>query len=213
MFGKKLYCLLSVCSPLLYYSRGDCDIALLYRVYSCLWRARHSGMQYYETRAKPVFSLSACPHGLFPIRTQTMPMSFHAALFPERNFYRPKRSFGQGNVFTGVCDSVHGGRVWSRGVSNFSGGSPIFQGGLQFFGGVSPILGGLQFWGVSNFSGVSNFGGSPIFGVSNFSGGLQFFGGPPIFRGGALQPEYGQRSAGTHPTGMHSCNGIKLLKD
>ena len=33
------------------------------------------------------------------------------------DFYRPKRSFGQGNVFTGVCDSVHGG------------GSPIFRGG------------------------------------------------------------------------------------
>ena len=43
-------------------------------------------------------------------------------------------------------------------------------------------------------------------------GGLQFFGGvSPIFAGvsnfsgGGLQPEYGQRSAGTHPTGMHSC--------
>ena len=62
-------------------------------------------------------------------------------------------------------------------VSNFSGG-------------------GLQFWGVSQF-----FGGvSPIFrGVSNFSGGS------PIFRGGGLQPECSQSSAGTHPTGMHSC--------
>ena len=44
--------------------------------------------------------------------------------------------------------------------------------------------------------------------VSNFSGGSLIFrggGGPPIFLGGVLQPEYGQRSAGTHPTGMHSC--------
>ena len=24
-------------------------------------------------------------------------------------YYRPKRSFGQGNIFTSVCDSVHGG--------------------------------------------------------------------------------------------------------
>ena len=73
-------------------------------------------------------------------------------------------------------------------VSNFSGGvSPIFQGGcgLQFFGGRGC---GLQFFGR---------------GVSNFSGGLQFGGVSPIFRGGSL--EYGQRSAGTHPTGMHSC--------
>ena len=27
------------------------------------------------------------------------------------HFYRPQRSCGQGNVFTGVCDSVHRGRV------------------------------------------------------------------------------------------------------
>ena len=26
------------------------------------------------------------------------------------NFYRPKRSFGQGNIFIPVCHSVHGGR-------------------------------------------------------------------------------------------------------
>ena len=35
------------------------------------------------------------------------------------NNYRPKRSFGQGNIFTSVCLS-RGGCV----VSNFSGGSP-----------------------------------------------------------------------------------------
>ena len=40
----------------------------------------------------------------------------------------PATKFGQGYIFTGVCDSVH------RGVSNFSGG-------LQFFGG-SPIFRG-----------------------------------------------------------------------
>ena len=61
-------------------------------------------------------------------------------------------------------------------VSNFSGGVSNFSGGLQFFFGGE--------W-------VSNF-----LGVSNFSGGLQFFGG---------SLEYGQRSAGTYPTGMHSC--------
>ena len=43
---------------------------------------------------------------------------------------------------------------------------------------------------------VSNFSG----GVSNFSGG----GWSPIFLGGGSS-EYDQRSAGTHPTGMHSC--------
>ena len=66
------------------------------------------------------------------------------------------------------------------------GGSPIFQGGglSNFSGGVLQI-----FWGGSpNF-----FGGE----FSKILGSLQFFWGSP--------PEYGQRSAGTHPTGRHSC--------
>ena len=54
---------------------------------------------------------------------------------------------------------------------------------ILFTGGVSPIFGGLQF-----FEGVSPIS---VGGVSNFSGGSP--------------PEYGQRSAGTHPTGMRSC--------
>ena len=80
------------------------------------------------------------------------------------NYYRPKRSFGQGNIFTGVCDSVHRGGLVPGGRVSGLGGSPIFRGkgGLQFFGGGSP-------------------------------------------------PEYGQRSAGTHPTGMHSCLWKVLL--
>ena len=81
-------------------------------------------------------------------------------------YYRPKRSFGQGNIFTPVCHSVH------RGVSKFSGGPPNFGGGDSF-----------KFLGVSIF-----WGGS-----SKFSGGVVQF------------SEYGQRSASTHPTGMHSC--------
>ena len=63
---------------------------------------------------------------------------------------------------------------------------------------------------VSNLSG----GWSPIFGgVSNFSGGVvsNFFSGvvSNFFLGGS--PEYGQRSAGTHPTGMHSCLSRNLV--
>ena len=55
-------------------------------------------------------------------------------------YYRPKRSFGQGYIFTDVCHSVNmggGGLQFFGGVSNFSGGG----GGLQFFWG-----GGLQFF-------------------------------------------------------------------
>ena len=60
--------------------------------------------------------------------------------------YRPKRSFGQGNIFRSVCHSVH--RGWGGGwpgpegggvPPNFWGVPPNFQGGLQFFrGGVPP---------------------------------------------------------------------------
>ena len=124
---------------------------------------------------------------------------------PDLDIYRPKRSFGQGNIFTSVCHSVHreggsgpggclqfsggvppsfrgvsnflGGLQFFWGVSNFSGGSPIFSGVSSFSGGVSPI-----FWGSPIFRGGLQFCG----GVSNFSGGLQFFGGSPIFRGSPI---------------------------
>ena len=59
------------------------------------------------------------------------------------------------------------------------------------------------------FTGGSGPGGVP----PNFGGVLQIFGGfpPNFFWGGSSKfsggspPEYGQHSAGTHPTGMHSC--------
>ena len=64
--------------------------------------------------------------------------------FQVNPFYRPKRSFGQGNIFIGVCDSVHRGGVWSRGVSDFSGGLQLFfdGGGVWSRGGVSNFFGG-----------------------------------------------------------------------
>ena len=57
------------------------------------------------------------------------------------HFYRPKRSFGQGNIFTAVCHSFcsHGGGV--SGPNFRRGGLLQFFGGrgwwclLQFFGG------------------------------------------------------------------------------
>ena len=80
-------------------------------------------------------------------------------------YYRPKRSFGLGNIFTPVCHSF------------------CSQGGVWNFRGVSEIL------GVWNFRGVSEiFGGvSEIFGLClKFSGGLKFLGGVWNFRGGCL---------------------------
>ena len=92
--------------------------------------------------------------------------------------------------------------AWPGGVLQFFGGGvpPNFWGSPNFRGG-SPILGGLQILGgvsskflgwFPNFRGVSNFEGE----VSNFEGG-----------------EYGQRSASTHPTGMHPCFIIMNILD
>ena len=76
---------------------------------------------------------------------------------------------------------------------NFGGVSaPNFRGGVcsKFWGGVCS-----KFWG-----GV----------CSKFSGGVS----APNFWGGCLQfSEYGQCSAGTHPTGMHSCNQCELIDE
>ena len=88
--------------------------------------------------------------------------------------YRPKRSFGQGNIFTPVCHSLHRGGVPAP---NFFWGCL-----LQIFGGVpAPNFGGclLQIFGgvpAPNLGGVS---------APNFRGGclLQiFWGGSSNFR-------------------------------
>ena len=70
------------------------------------------------------------------------------------------------------------------------GPAPNFRGGR---GACSKFSGG----GVP----APNFGGVP---APNFGGGVP----APNFRGGLKFSEYGQRSAGTHPTGMHSCIDI-----
>ena len=58
---------------------------------------------------------------------------------PFFNFYRPKRSFGQGNVFTGVCDSVH--REGSSGTPPPKiGGTPLGPDlPPQKIGGTTPL--------------------------------------------------------------------------
>ena len=66
----------------------------------------------------------------------------------------------------------------------FSQASVCPQGGGGL--GIPACLAGQSQGGLQFFGGVSNFPGGGGRGVSNFS-------------------EYGQRSAGTHPTGMHSC--------
>ena len=67
--------------------------------------------------------------------------------------YRPKRSFGQGNIFTGVCHSVHRGGVCQGGCLP---GGGVCQGGLPG-GGV--CLGGVSARGVSARGGCVCQGG------------------------------------------------------
>ena len=113
-------------------------------------------------------------------------------------------------IFSQASVILFTGGVWSRGVSNFSGGLQIFgvvskfSEGLQIFGG-SP-----NFWGVSKFLGVSNFSGgwSPNFqGVSKFSGGLQFLGGLHIFEGVVSNFQGVSKFSGGFSTGIRSTFG------
>ena len=52
-------------------------------------------------------------------------------------FYRPQTKLREGNVFTGVCDSVHRGSVWSQGGAWSGGGVPAPEGGV-WSGGSGP---------------------------------------------------------------------------
>ena len=126
--------------------------------------------------------------------------------------YRPKRSFGQGNIFTSVCLSTVGGgypsmpcrSVLGEGVGGYpsmpckSGpvGGGLVPGGLQFFRGVLQFFGGVK-------GGPPNFFGGGFFFDFCFLWGYT----PPPDQ----TPEYGQCSAGTHPTGMHSCYSYIVL--
>ena len=86
-------------------------------------------------------------------------------------------------LLTGGC--LPGGGV----PPNFQGGLlQIFGGGVSAWRGVPP-----NFWGRGCLPG----GGVP----PNF----RWRGSSKFFWGGGSPLEYGQRSAGTHPTGMHSC--------
>ena len=105
--------------------------------------------------------------------------------------YRPKRSFGQGNIFTSVCQEFcsRGGGVWSDpgGVS-----APNFRGGvcskfsLQIFGGWGGCL--LQIFGGGRVS------------APNFWGGVS----APNFRGGVCSKSSGRVSAPNFQGGVCS---------
>ena len=99
------------------------------------------------------------------------------------HIYRPQRSCGQSYVFTRVCDSVHRG-----------GGSP---------GRENP-----PGQGESPWAGRPPRQQTPTLDQTSPPGQ----GEPPREQTPPRKhtPAYGQRAAGTHPTGMHSCNYIHL---
>ena len=76
------------------------------------------------------------------------------------NYYRPQTKLREGNVFTGVCDSVRGGVCLPapRGVSAPGGGS-WSQGGLLLWGGGLSALGGCLLLGGSAPGGPGPRGG------------------------------------------------------
>ena len=94
-------------------------------------------------------------------------------------YYRPQTKLREGYVFTGVCDSVHGG-----------GGAPCW--GVSLAGG-SPCQGGLLARGVSLPGGLLARG-------SPWQGG-----GVPCDLSHHAFDVTCQCAGGTHPTGMHSC--------
>ena len=61
--------------------------------------------------------------------------------------YRPKRSFGQGNIFTSVCLSTGGGVFFGGFLQIFGGVSFLRGGSSKFLGGFLQIFGGVFFWG------------------------------------------------------------------
>ena len=84
-------------------------------------------------------------------------LTIHTITISIHIFLPPATKFGQGYIFTGMCDSVQGGGSGPGGVfqffwgglsnlagcvSNFLGGSPIFQGGSPnfFFFFISSIF-------------------------------------------------------------------------
>ena len=132
-------------------------------------------------------------------------------VFTGRNEVFAKVIFSQACVILstggGVC--AWRGGLPGGGVSAWRGGFlQIFLGGCLPGGGVPPNFGG----GVCLEGGFLQILGGVCLERGGWGGFLQiFWGGCLPGRGGGSPPEYGQRSAGTHPTGMHSCIEPKIL--
>ena len=135
-----------------------------------------------------------------------------------RRCYRPKRSFGQGNIFTPVCHSVHRGggsgkenppaRAWRT--------PPVWRpppghGELPQYGETPPdqtpppLPPGMENPPRPDTTTPPPRHGEPPWTRHPPHGEPTPH--PPAMETppGKQTPSYGLRSAGTHPTGMHSC--------
>ena len=128
--------------------------------------------------------------------------------------YRPKRSFGQGNIFTPVCHSVHGGgsgketspHGWMENPPGWKENPP--PAGWRAPPGRRTPPG----WMENPPSWMENPPPHPLAGrrPPRLEGEPppagwrtpRLEGEPPR---GKQTPAYGLRTASTHPTGMHSC--------
>ena len=140
-----------------------------------------------------------------------------------------KRSLGQGNIFTPVCHSVHGGggrawlpggwRAWLPGgawllggMHGWQGGACMVKGGMHGEGGVVHGKGGacMAKGGMHGKRGAW-WRGWHVWrrGVCVAKGGHAWWRGDAWQKGGCgMHPPRdtaGHCAGGTHPTGMHSC--------
>ena len=107
------------------------------------------------------------------------------------DYYRPQTKLREGNVFTGVCDSVYRRRCLFRGGA---------CSGVPAPGGV-PARGGCLLWGGLLQGGLPGglLWGGLLPGGCLLPGGGVWSGGVP---GG--DPPTAAAAGGAHPTGMHS---------
>ena len=133
-------------------------------------------------------------------------------------FLPPATKLGQGNVFTGVCDSVHSGGAW------LLGGMRGFRGEGQ--AGACVVAGG-HAWlprGVHGCRGARMVAGGHVWLPGGMHGcrgcmhgcqGAYMVAGGMHVEGGACVGydeiwRYDQSAGSTHPTGMHSCGQISI---
>ena len=103
--------------------------------------------------------------------------------------YRPQRSCGQGNVFTGVCLYTGGGCLPQCMLGCHTPPGP---------GRPTPP----RWRNPSRWRTPPGPGSPPDGGTRPGPGRPPWMENPP----GKQTPAYGLRAAGTHPTGMHSCS-------